>query len=355
MKINHDMAEFLVEGGNILGGGGGGLKELGKKMAYIAVDLGTVNVIGIDELNNDDILVTASSVGAPAADGAYIEPSYQLKALELFKEINGKDIDGIIVNEMGALSIVNGWVISAATGIPIVDAPCNGRAHPTGVMGSIGLNRVVGYESIQTAVGGNPDNNNYIEVAIKGNLDRCSSMIRYASVMAGGMIFVLRNPVTVSYAKNNCAIGTMRQALQIGEIYIKNDGIKKIESVCEELNGKIVDRAKVVKKVLNTEGGFDSGYVELDSDSGRYKLYFWNEYMFLNKGNERIATFPDLIFTVDAIKWEVISSAEIKEGNEIYIAVIPKDSILLGSGVKDKELLKPIEDVTGEEVLKYLD
>lgn len=354
MKINHDMAEFLVEGGNILGGGGGGLKDLGKKMAHVAVELGTINLIDIDELNGEDILVTASSVGAPAAKGAYIVPSYQLKALDLFKKINGEKIDGIIVNEMGALSTVNGWIISAATGIPMVDAPCNGRAHPTGLMGSIGLNKVDGYESIQTAVGGSHERDNYIEVAVKGSLDRCSSMVRYASVVADGMVFVLRNPVSVRYAKNNCAVGAMKQALKLGEMYTNNEGINKIKSVCKELNGKIIDRAKVVNKVLKTEGGFDTGYIELDADSGLYKLYYWNEYMLLNKGKERVATFPDLIFTVDADNWEVVSSAEIREGDEVYIAVTSSDNISLGSGVKDTELLEPIEDITGEEVLKYI-
>ncbi|TZE82292.1 DUF917 domain-containing protein [Calorimonas adulescens] len=356
MVIDYNSAESMVNGGSVLGGGGGGSKELGLRIARLAVELGTIKLIDIDDLPSDAVLITASAVGAPAAGDAYIEPSYQLKAFELLEDIYQKKIDGIIVNEMGGLSIANGWILSAATGIPIVDAPCNGRAHPTGVMGSMGLNRVNNYESIQVAVGGSHEKNNYIELLSKGSIDKCSSMVRYASVMAGGMVFVLRNPVKADYARENCAVGAMKQALRVGRQYARDkEVVMRINNVCTVLGGKAIDKATVCRKSLKTEGGFDSGYVELKSETKKYQLYFWNEYMLLESENERIATFPDLIVTFDSKDGEVINSADIVDGQEVYIVYIPQENLLLGSGVKDRELLKPIEEVTGKEVLKYLD
>ena len=36
---------------------------------------------------------------------------------------------GIITNEMGRKAVPNGWVLAAVT-VCLIDAPCNGRAHP---------------------------------------------------------------------------------------------------------------------------------------------------------------------------------------------------------------------------------
>lgn len=44
---------------------------------------------------------------------------------------------------------VNGRFQSAVTGIPVVNSACDGRAHPTGVMGSMDLESDPEYHSIQ--------------------------------------------------------------------------------------------------------------------------------------------------------------------------------------------------------------
>lgn len=44
--------------------------------------------------------------------------------------------------------------ISAMAGIPVVDAPCNGRAHPLALIGSLGLHRFPKHRTWTAAVGG---------------------------------------------------------------------------------------------------------------------------------------------------------------------------------------------------------
>jgi DUF917 family protein len=79
-----------------------------------------------------------------------------------------KKLAGIIPNENGAGFGVNGWIQAAALNLPMVDAPANGRAHPTGLMGAMGLHRQINYHSIQSAVGGNPDLDLYLEMTCQG-------------------------------------------------------------------------------------------------------------------------------------------------------------------------------------------
>jgi len=46
-----------------------------------------------------------------------------------------------------------------------------------------------------------------------------------------------------------------------------------------------------------------------------------------------------------------MTSAEVKEGDKVVIATVPKDLLLLGSGVKDPEVLKQVEEVVGKKIL----
>ena len=75
--------------------------------------------------------------------------------------------------------------------IPVVDAACDGRAHPLGTMGSLGLTGTV----VQLGCGGNPEKGMYTEIEVIAAVDKASDLIRTASAAAGGLIEVARNPV----------------------------------------------------------------------------------------------------------------------------------------------------------------
>ena len=52
-------------------------------------------------------------------------------------------------------------------GIPLIDAPCNGRAHPTGVMGSLNLHRDPNYITTMTCVGGRKELGRHVECTVQ--------------------------------------------------------------------------------------------------------------------------------------------------------------------------------------------
>lgn len=135
MKLNREILKYALMGGTILGGGGGGSRELGKEAAGIALEYGELNLVDIHEVADDTLIVTASAVGTPAAVEKYVKPRDYVRTIEILQENTGLKIGGIITNENGGAATVNGWIQAAILGIPIIDAPCNGRAHPTGTMG----------------------------------------------------------------------------------------------------------------------------------------------------------------------------------------------------------------------------
>jgi DUF917 family protein len=358
MNIDKQTAEAAILGGTILGGGGGGWIEEGKALAYLALENGFSEIFSIRDIPDEDLLLTVSGVGAPSAGAALLKPVDYIRAVELFLEQTGINIGGLISSEIGALGIVNGWLQSAALNIPVVDAPCNGRAHPLGLMGSMGLTKKEDYISLQTAVGGRAETGNRVEAFFKGSLPEVSKKVREAAVKAGGMVAVARNPVSASYVKVNGAPGAIRMALEIGKLLLKNmrkmtDPEKTTKEIVFSLGGRFTAKGIVKKLELRTEDGFDIGKILLRERKKSFALTFWNEYMTLEREGERIATFPDLIMTFDAQTSMPFISAQVKENREVIMMAASAQKLILGAGMRDDRLLRIIEDTIGQDILSF--
>lgn len=357
IKIDEKIAEAAVLGGSFFGGGGGGDPKLGLKHAMLALELGEVELVSIDSIPRDVFVATVSLVGAPAARERYVTPAQEIRCTELFMKLSGVTLGGLISSENGGYSTINGWIQSAATGIPVVDAPADGRAHPTGVMGSMGLHKLPDYTSIQVAVGGNPKSGRYIEVFVKGSLDSASKMVREAAVQAGGLVTVTRNPVPPEYVKENAAPGAITQAINVGKIireYSSDPETMAYRIVNYLGGGGIVDRGEVIDVSLETKAGFDYGRVTVKGNTGElYEVLFWNEFIMLNdKNGKTYATFPDLIVMINTQTGLPMTSAEVKSGDKVLLLTVPRDRILLGAGVKDPDILKSVDDVIKSIVFK---
>jgi hypothetical protein len=356
IHIDKEALEAAVLGGAILGGGGGGWIEEGRGIGQIALEKGFSEILALDDLPDDAVLLTCSAVGAPSAGSDVLTPDDFVRAVGLFLEKTKLEIHGLISSEIGALGVVNGWIQSSALKIPVIDSPCNGRAHPLGLMGSMGLNRKKDYISLQTAVGGNIKRGNRVESFFRGSLEEVSKKVREEAIKAGGMVAVARNPVPASYVKDAGAPGAISMALEIGKIVLKNEegsSEEKIKKILDFLQGDFLREGRVEKLSLKTEGGLDIGKIGIREEKRLYELTFWNEYMTLEEEGKRIGTFPDLMMTFDSETSYPIISVQIKEGQEIVVINVPAEKLILGQGVKDLKLLGKIEKAIGKEIVKY--
>ncbi len=160
--------EAAVKGGSVYAAGGGGWADHGRMLGYAAVSIGKPELVSVDELDADDWVATAAAIGAPASTTPWeMRGVDYVKAVQLLQEALGEKLSGLIIGQNGKSSTLNGWLPSAILGTKVVDAVGDIRAHPTGDMGSIGL---AGSPEpmIQTAVGGNRDENRYIELVVRG-------------------------------------------------------------------------------------------------------------------------------------------------------------------------------------------
>lgn len=338
--------EAFIQGGAILGGGGGGWVEEGRKLGQLALERGFSTILPLSSLSRDALLVTVSAVGAPSAGTGLLAPEHYIRAVELLIERTGLFIHGLISSEVGALGVVNGWAQSAALGIPVVDAPANGRAHPLGLMGSMGLHRKKAYISQQTIVARGGNKGGAKEFFFSGPLEEVSQEVLRIAAASGGMGAVARNPVPAAFVLRNGAPGALRMARELGRSFLAAQEPEKcLQRTIAFFGGGRMWRAEVKEKALQLEGGLDVGRMELLSGPARLHLTFWNEYMSLEQDGKRLATFPDLLMTFDANTARPLISAEVEAGAKIYLVAIPRQRLLLGAGVRDRKLLTRVEEV----------
>lgn len=350
-QLTIDDVEAAVLGGKFLGGGGGGWTDDGLESGRMAMKTHPPLLVTPDELQDDAIVLTVASVGAPAAADRHVENEHFLQAIKRLESELGTRVAGVVTNENGAAATVNGWIQAANLGIPVVDAPCNGRAHPTGVMGSMGLHRLQDYVSVQAAVGGRAER--YVEMVVRGSLQQAAALVRHASVQAGGLVAVARNPVTAQYANEHGAVGGIRQAIDLGHEMLKArraGGPGVIDAALCFLGGHKVAEGLVDDVILRTEGGFDVGFVQVAD----VEMTFWNEYMTLERHGQRLATFPDLVMTVDTESGLPLITAEIERGQRVTVVVVPHKNLQLGAGMQDPSLFTVVEKAVEKEICKYV-
>ncbi len=199
-------------------------------------------------------------------------------------------------------------------------------------------------------------NKKEIELVCEGSLNATSQLVRQGAVVSGGLVTVLRNPVKGKYLKENAAVGGIKMAIEIGEIFENNIG--NIENLIYELKKfyslEILFKGNVSTYNLVTDGGFDVGKVIVENNNNICEICFWNEYMSAEVNGNRVATFPDLIVTLDANSGKVLNSSDIKKSLFIVVVKVSREKLKLGKGMFDKELYKEIEKIINKDLIKYI-
>jgi len=341
-KLTANDVTAAVMGGAILGGGGGGLIRDGERMARRALEVGAPELWSVDEFDPRDFSATVALVGAPSAPDQQVAPEDYARALELLRGAQPKDqrIVGINTNENGAATTVNGWLQAALTGLPVLDLACNGRAHPSSLMGALGLHLEPDYVSVQAFAGGPPGR--HVEGTLRGTLANVGSLVRSASVEAGGMVAVARNPVAIDYAIRHGAPRAIGHAIEVGRAWIEGGAA----GAARALGGRIVAEGTVADYRCAQRGGLDEGSLTLD-DAERTTLRFVNEYMLRTSAGARVTVFPDLMMTFDGADAPIVS-AEIRTGMSIKILEAPSRNLILSRTMSMPDLYRPFEALLGE-------
>jgi DUF917 family protein len=349
--------EAAVKGGSVFASGGGGWADHGRELGTLAVTIGRPELVSIDELPEDAWLATAAAIGAPGGltDWQMLGVDY-VRAVQLVQEALGAPLAGLIVGQNGMSSTLNGWLPSALLSTKVVDAVGDIRAHPTGDMGSLGLASSP-LPMIQAAAGGNRDKHAYMELVVRGATAKVSPVLRKAADMAGGFIASCRNPVRASYVREHAALGGISAAIALGESIIAAEpkgGSAVIDAIIASARGEIIASGKVTRKMLEyTSEAFDVGLIYVGTASLGVVIHVMNEYMAVDDVHgERIATYPDVITTLDA-QGRPVSAGQLQVGMEVHVLKVGKSEIPLSSSVFDPAVYPPVEQTLGISIAEY--
>lgn len=340
--------EALAMGGAILGGGGGGWCEDGRRDGTLALDIGEVRLLGAEEAPDEMLVAVSAALGAPTQKGN-TRPRHFIRSAELLWEA-GVDFQGLIAAENGGHNSFGGWVQAAALGLPVVDIPADGRAHPTAVMGGMGLHRVEDYVSVKAIAC------EEVEAIARGTIQRTSNVARMIAQDVKALVAMTRDPVTVAYAREHGAPGAISKAIGLGREFIEarpKGAEKAVKAVLESVGGELVCSGCITEKTLEARGGFDVGTIVVEDDGETYELTCVNEYMTLEREGRRLGTFPDLICTFSC-DGDPVTSATIEEGDSIYLTVTGRDLIPVGDGNRYPEVYEPIEAALEKPMISHL-
>ncbi|HWQ17938.1 MAG TPA: DUF917 family protein [Sulfolobales archaeon] len=352
-----DKMEDLVLGSGFLGGGGGGDLRLGLELGRSIIRLGIVEIRSIDDVDKDSIVVTTSAVGPQSAD-SWKRSSLAAnlaKAVKVMVETLNKDIEGLISSEIGAINTLSPFPASLFLDIPVIDAPCNGRAHPTVLMGSMGLHRILGYITTLTAIWGDAGGGIKGRAVLKGSLGDVINTLR-AIVQLKGSVATARNPINAGYIKTNAAPGSISLAMEIGSILRDHRSTPREAShnIARKLSGKVIEGCAVLDNSLEVREGLDVGRAEIACNNRKYVLTYANEYMYLESGGEIVSTFPDLVSLIDLSNGLPLLSKDLVKGSRFDIVIISWRNLKLGSGVKYPEAYEQVMKALGTDIRMYI-
>ncbi|HEV2033600.1 MAG TPA: DUF917 family protein [Candidatus Dormibacteraeota bacterium] len=351
-ELNYSDAVDGIWGGSVLACGGGGWVSHGELMAETATKGVPPILCSVDEIPDDAIVVTVTAIGAPGAADWEIQPIDYVNALKLVMERAARPVAAVLTAQNGASTTLNGWYQSALLGVKVLDAAGDVRAHPTGKLGGMGLTDRPGYTTIQAVAGGNRKLHGELRLVAEGSIVTTSNVLRDVSVRVGGFIAAARNPVEAEWVKKHAAIGAITYALDLGRAMRKAEASGAgavIDAACAQTGGTIIAEGPVrITSPRRTEGGFDHGAFTVDGVALRYL----NEYMTVDRGAQRVATYPDVITTLSMRSGRPASIAEIAEGDEVGVFHVHRKRLPLSSSTRDRIALAEVEQIMGVELIR---
>lgn len=349
--------DFAIKGGSVFACGGGGWVAHGRELGTMAVTIGRPELVGMDEVGDEAWIATAAAIGAPGGltDWEMLGMDY-VKAASLLQDALGEKLYGLMIGQNGMSSTMNAWLPAAVLGTKVIDAVGDIRAHPTGDMGSIGMANST-ETMIQTAVGGNRARHQYIELVTRGATAKVSPILRKASDMSGGFIASCRNPLRAAYVRRHAALGGISKALELGQAICAAEpkgATAVVDAICRTTQGQVVASGKVLSNTLRyTDEAFDVGVIEIADAGGTVRIHVMNEHMALeNAHGERLATYPDVITTLDT-DGRPVSAGKVSPGMEILVLHVHKNHLPLSSSVLDPSVYPHVEATLGITLCDY--
>lgn len=352
-KLNEDDLEAALIAGLFLSAGGSGRKAVERQRALgrMALTYGGVDFAALDELDPDDIIITATGVGAPGGGAPVIAPRDSVESARALLPYLPKPPAGVICGHVPGF---NAWLVAAALGIKYVDAASNGRGHPTVMMGGMGLASRPDISITQVGMGGSSADGTRLSVVATGNISLTEKVLRQAATLNNGLVLATRGPLTAGFVRENGAPGAITFQLELGRAMLAATGPARVEATANFLKGEVLASGEVESNTVTYGNGFDLGKMVVRGEKGEVTLGVYNEYMSADVAGKRVATFPDMMGTLDPVTGDPVAISELKPGSKVAVVTAHRANFPVGKGASDPAVFPEVEEAMGVDLRSYL-
>ena len=351
--LTPDDLDAALIGGLFLSAGGSGRNAVEKnlRLGRMALDYGGVRMVALADVDPNATIITATAVGAPGFANWQIKPRDAIDAARRLIDELGVTPAGVICGHVPGF---NAWLVAAALGIDYIDAAANGRGHPTVKMGGMGLASRPDIAITQVGSSGTGAENSQFAVVAHGDIVRTSNVMRAAAVANGGLIYAARGPLTAGFIRENGAAGAITFQLELGRAMLAATGADRVRATVTFLHGELLVEGEVTQNTVAYGGGFDLGQMVVRGTQGEAVLGVYNEFMTADLDGKRVATFPDMVGTLDPSTGEVVSISESKPGSRVAVIVAHRSKFPVGKGALDPAVFPEVEKAMGCDMQSYL-
>ncbi|MEH0832595.1 DUF917 domain-containing protein [Pectobacterium cacticida] len=331
--IDAQVIDDIALGAAVLGTGGGGDPYAGSLMAkYALKNASAVSVLNLDEIEDDDIFVPSSMIGATTVVIEKIMSASQfVRAFDTMETVVGRSIKATFSIEVGGINSLIPFVVAAAKGLPVIDCDAMGRAFPEAQMVTFFLDGLSSAPNTLADEKGNSVVLNPIDGVWSERLARA------ITEQMGAACAMCDYPLRGHELKRSAIKGTLTLAQDIGRLLrqVHQSGSHPVQSLLSLLKGHIVASGKIVDVARRTTGGFARGKVVLEgmgNDKGEsFTVLFQNELLLAYRSSRAIeptqdnllAVVPDLISILDSETGRPIITEHLRYGQRVDVIAYP--------------------------------
>ena len=332
VRLDATTLEDALVGSSYLGTGGGGSLEAAREL--IAEDLAAGHefaMLGVDQLLDDDRVACPYGLASLAETSP--EMQERLNAIENRVEVPvqaafealekhlGQKFAGVIMGEIGPLSLAEGLSTAARLGVPALDADTVGRAVPEINQHSV---KVAGIPL--TPIGAATPFGDEMVVETLGDPTRAEDILRSIAVVSREC-GVTDSPITGALAKQAGTLVTdsLSLAIAIGKAVreAKDNGIDPIEAGRAAGDGYRLFTGNVSGFDWRDEDGFLVGNLKIagsgDYEGQTFETDIKNEHLVARRNGAVIATCPDLITVIDVASGDGVINPGYEIGQQVAV------------------------------------
>ncbi len=326
--IDEKAIEKIALGAALLGTGGGGDPYIGKLMAIEAIrQYGPIQMLDPSEVPDDAFVVPTAMMGAPTVLIEKIANGNEFEVIiKHLEKYTGQKVFATLPIEAGGVNSMLPFAVAAKLGIPIVDCDGMGRAFPELQMVTFHLDGITTSPMVVTDEKGN----SMIMETVSNNWSE--TLARTATITMGGSVMISIYSMFGHQLKKSAIYNTLTLAENIGAaITDKQDtDVLPIDRMINFVDGYKLFTGKIVDILRETRQGFNFGkakIVGINADKGEScEVDFQNENLVVMKGDEVLATTPDLITIVDLETGVPITTEALKYGRRVVVVGLRCDA-----------------------------